>query len=108
MSPALPLLQLVHLIMCLCKLTSSLAIFRELPQHQRVWQFTQADWQGLQAAIYLQDWSPLSTAPDVNSAWDFFHRNLISYAPIHRSSYSIILPLSSRHDTLNPVVRQLL
>ena len=56
----------------------SLAIFRELPQPRRVWHFIQAGWQGLQAAISLQDWSPISTAPDINSAWELFHRNLLS------------------------------
>uniref|UniRef100_A0A8C4QPB2 Procollagen-lysine, 2-oxoglutarate 5-dioxygenase 1a n=1 Tax=Eptatretus burgeri TaxID=7764 RepID=A0A8C4QPB2_EPTBU len=36
------------------------------------------DYEGLQAAISLQVWSPLSTAHDVNSTWEFFHRNLLS------------------------------
>jgi len=33
---------------------------------------------GMQGVITLQDWSPISTAPDVNSALEFFHRNLLS------------------------------
>ena len=62
----------------LVKVNISLAILREQPQCRRVWQFTQADRQGLQAAISLQNWSPIFTAPDVNSAWEFFHRFLLS------------------------------
>ena len=33
-----------------------------------VWQFNQADWQGLQAALSWQDRSFISTSPDVNTA----------------------------------------
>jgi len=77
MSPALLLLHLVHLIICLWKSTS-LAILRELPQHQWVWQLIQADWQGLQAAISLQDWSLIRTSHGVNWAWEFYQRNLLS------------------------------
>ena len=57
----------------LVRVNISLAILRELPQCQWVWHFTQADWQGLQAAICFQAWSPIATAPDVNSAWELFH-----------------------------------
>ena len=54
----------------------SLTFFRKQPQ--QVWQFTQANWQGLQAATTLQDWSHVSTTPDIYSAWKFFYRNLLS------------------------------
>ena len=40
--------------------------------------FTQAYWQGLQAAIKLLDWSPISTFSDITSSWEFFQRNLLS------------------------------
>ena len=44
----------------LVKVNISLAVIREPPQRRPVWHFTQADWQGLQAAIKLLDWSPIS------------------------------------------------
>ena len=73
----------------LVRVNISLAILRELPQCQRVCHFTQADWQGLQTAISLQDWSPISTTPDANSVWEFFHRNLLCLMPSHlQLSYS--------------------
>ena len=53
-----PLPQMAHLIMCLWR---SPAILRAEPQHQPHWHFIQANWQRLQAAITLQDWSPIST-----------------------------------------------
>ena len=62
----------------LVKVDISLAVIREPPQHRQVWHFTQADWQRLQAAIKLPDWSPISTFSDINSSWKFFQRNLLS------------------------------
>ena len=60
------------------KVDISLAIIREPPQCRQVWHFTQADWQGLQAAIKLRDWSPIATFSNINSSWEFFQRNLLS------------------------------
>jgi len=88
------------------KVNISLAILRERPQCQRVWHFIQADWQGLQAAISLQDWSPIFAAPDINSTWEFFHRNVLSHSCTDSSHlifrYPTLLP---NHGTLNSVVR---
>uniref|UniRef100_A0A8C4X246 VWFA domain-containing protein n=1 Tax=Eptatretus burgeri TaxID=7764 RepID=A0A8C4X246_EPTBU len=56
----------------------SLAVIGGPPQCRRIWYFTQADWQGLQAAIKLLDWSPISTFFDINSSWEFFQINLLS------------------------------
>ena len=90
------------------KFSISLAIVREQPQHWQVWQFTQATWLGLQAAIILQNWSPISTASDINSAWEFFHRNLLSL--MHRLIPSHLIFSYLTHPptlgTPNPVVRQ--
>ena len=60
------------------KVDISLAVIREPPHRRRVWNFTQADWQGLQAAIKLIDWSPIATFSNINSSWEFFQRNLLS------------------------------
>ena len=62
----------------LVKVDTSLAVIREPPQRRRVWHFTQADWQDLQAAIKLLDWTPISTLSNINSSWEFFQRNLLS------------------------------
>ena len=62
----------------LVKVDISLAIIREPPQCRRVWHFTSADWEGPQAAIELLDSSPISISSDINSSWEFFHRNLFS------------------------------
>ena len=62
----------------LVKVNISLTIPRKQPQRWRVWQFTQASWQGPQAIITLQDWSPISTTSDINSAWEIFHRSQLS------------------------------
>ena len=77
MCAVLVLLHLVHLTICLLK-WSSPAVMREPPQRQQVWHFTQADYQGLQVAIKLLDWSPISTFSDINSSWEFFQRNFLS------------------------------
>ena len=45
----------------LVRVSISPAIFRDLPRCQRVWQFIQADEQGLQPAISLSDWSISAT-----------------------------------------------
>ena len=66
----------------LCE-SQHLWLFSELPQYRQVWPFTQADWRRVQAAISLHDLSPISTALDINSLWEFFHRNLLSL--MHRS-----------------------
>jgi len=93
----------------LVKVKASLAILRELPQRWRVWNFTQAEWQGLQAANTLQDWSPISTVPYVHSAWEFFHRNLLSLLCSDLSRVVFNCPtLLPTHGTPNPVVRQML
>ena len=77
----------------LVKVDISLAVIREPPQHRRVWHFTQADWQGIQAAIKLLDWSPISTSSDINLSWDLFQRNLLSLIPqIYPISSSVVLP----------------
>ena len=85
------------------------AIIREQLQHRRVWECTQANWQALQAAIALQDWSAISTTHDINSAWEFFHRHLLSLYAQYSShlvfSYHTHPPT---HSTLNHVVGQLL
>ena len=62
----------------LVKVTISLAIIREPSQCRRVWHYTQADWQGLQAAIKLPDWSFITTFSNITSSWEFFQRNLLS------------------------------
>ena len=62
----------------LVKVDISLAVIREPPQCRRVWNFTQADWKGLQAAIKLRDWSPITTLSNITSSWEFFQRNLLS------------------------------
>ena len=62
----------------LVKVTISLAIIREPSQCRRVWHYTQADWQGLQAAIKLPDWSLITTFSNITSSWEFFQRNLLS------------------------------
>ena len=62
----------------LVKVDISLAVIRELSQHRRVCHFAQADWQGLQAAIKILDWSPIATFSNINSSWEFFQRNLFS------------------------------
>ena len=62
----------------LVKVDISLVVIREPPQCCWVWHFTQTDWQGLQAAIKLLDWSPISALSDINSSWEFFQRNLLS------------------------------
>ena len=71
----------------LVKVDISLAVIREPPQCRQDWHFTQADWQGLQAAITLRDWSPISTFSGINSSWEFFQRNLLSlthrFIPFH-------------------------
>ena len=56
----------------LVKVDISLAIIGETPHRRQVWHFTQADWQGLQAAIKLKDWSPITTFSNINSSWEFF------------------------------------
>ena len=61
----------------------SLAVIRKPPQRRQVWHFTQADWQGLQAAIKLRDWSPIATFSNINLSWEFFQRNLLSHAQIY-------------------------
>ena len=76
MSPAPPLHQLVDLNWSLWKSTSLWIVWeRWVPASLAVHSFKLA---GLLAAISLQDWSPISTAPYVNAAWEFFHRNLLS------------------------------
>ena len=93
----------------LVKVNISLAILRELPQCQRVWPFAQADWQGLQAALSRQDWFPIYTIPDVNSAWELFHRNLLSLSCTGASHLVFNYPsLIPAHGTMNPMVRHLL
>ena len=62
----------------LVKVDISLDVIGEPLQCHRVWHFTQANWQGLQAAIILLDQSPFSTFSDINSSWEFFQRNLLS------------------------------
>ena len=62
----------------LVKVDISLAVIREPPQCRRVWHFTQADWQGLQAAIKLLHWSPIATFSNITSSREFFQRNLLS------------------------------
>jgi len=87
----------------LVRVNMSPAILRELRHRHQVGQFTQVDWQGLQAAISLQDWSSILAAPDINSKpafayawefWEFVHINLLSlsYAQIHPISSSVIIP----------------
>ena len=75
----------------LVKVDISLAVIREPPQRRRVWHFTQADWQGLKAAIKLLDWSPFAIFSNINSSWEFFQRNFLSL--LHRFIASR-LPLS--------------
>jgi len=71
----------------LVRVNMSPAILRELRHRHQVGQFTQVDWQGLQTAISLQDWSSILAAPDINSKpafayawefWEFVHINLLS------------------------------
>ena len=62
----------------LVKVNISLAVIRDQHQRRQVWHFTQAYWQGLQAAIKLLDWSPIATFSNINSSWEFFQRNLLS------------------------------
>ena len=62
----------------LVKVDISLAVIREPPHRRRVWHFTRAEWQGLQAAIKLIDSSPIATFSNINSSWEFFQRNLLS------------------------------
>ena len=76
----------------LVKVDISLAVIREPPQRRRVWHFTQADWQGLQAAIKLLDWSPISTSSTINSSWEFFQRNLLSLMHRFILSSSVVQP----------------
>ena len=49
----------------LIKVDISLAVIREPPHRCRVWHFSQPDRQGLQAAIKLQDWSPIATFSNI-------------------------------------------
>ena len=84
----------------LVKVDISLAVIREPPQRRRVWHFTQADWQGLQAVIKLLDWSPIATFSNINSSWEFFQRNLLSL--MHRfipSRLQLSYPSSRPWDT---------
>ncbi len=74
-SSSAPIVSSDHMLV---KVDISLAVIREPPQRRRVWHFTQAEWQGLQAAIKHLDWSPVSTFSDINSSWEFFQRNLLS------------------------------
>ena len=84
-------------------------ILRELPQCQQlVWHFTQANWQGLQAAISHQELSLVSTVliliQSENSSTETC--SLLCTDSSHLGfSY---LPLLPTHGTLNPVMRQLL
>ena len=77
----------------LVKVDISRAVIREPPHRHRVWHFTQADWQGLQAAIKLIDWSPIATFSNINSSWEFFQRNLLSHAEVYPLSSSVVLPV---------------
>ena len=49
----------------LVKVNISMTILKEQHQHGRVLQFTEENWK---AAITLQNWSPISTTPDIISA----------------------------------------
>ena len=65
------------------KVDISLVVIREPPQRHRVWHFTQADWQGLQADIKLLDWSPIS---NFDSSWwrsCSLHQRLYSSLSMH-------------------------
>ena len=101
----------------LVRVNMSPAILRELRHRHQVGQFTQVDWQGLQAAISLQDWSSILAAPDINSKpafayawefWEFVHINPLSLLCTDSShlifSYHTQPPTN---DTLNPAGRQL-
>ena len=88
--------QLIFHIFCSNIVSTTLAILREQPQRWRFWQFTSTNWQGLQAAISLQDWSSISTASGINSAWELFHRNLLSLMHRFIPSHLQLSYLSSR------------
>ena len=74
-SSSAPIGQSDHMLV---KVNISLAVIREPPLHRLVWHVIQADWQVLQAAIKLRDWSPISTFSDINLSWEFIQRYLPS------------------------------
>ena len=89
----------------LVKVNISLAVIRE-PQRRQVWHFTQAGWQGLQAAIKPLDWSPIYSFSDINSSEEFFQRHLLSCTDLSPLIFSC-LTLHLTHGTQKLVERQL-
>ena len=76
----------------LVKVNISLAVIREPPQHRRVWHFTQADWQGLQVAIKLLDWSLVSTLSNMNSELGILsEKRALSQVQIYPISSSVVI-----------------
>ena len=60
----------------------------------------EANWQGMEAAITLQDWPPISITLAINTAWEFFFRHALLYA--HPVACNSIHPLQSFHILMPP------
>ena len=55
----------------------------KVANHNRlVWQFAQADWEGLRAALAMHDWSPL-TRLDVHDEAEFVTDTIVEYAKMY-------------------------
>jgi len=62
----------------LVKASITLAIVGEQPRCCRIWSLAQVNCQGLPPACSQGDWAAISIASNINSTWEYFHKNLLN------------------------------